>query len=412
MTGDLRPLTGVRVLDLSRAVAGPTCCFWLASLGAEVIRVESPDGDIGWRTYPRVGPAHDHEGALEPRDIPLSPLRKQRGKRSVVLDLDTDGGRDVLRRLVCVSDVLVENMKPGTMASWGLGWPVLEALNPRLVYACISGYGVDGPDKPAMDPVIQAVSGLMARTGQTDGPPTRVGATIGDQLPGVWTALGVLAALRQRDADGRGQLVDVAMLDALLALSWDDPLDLYEDEGIPERVGNGDPRGAPFNVYPTRDGWVAIAAAADGQWARLAPALGEAGADPRWDVHRERAVHRAELDEIVGGWCAARSTSDIVADLEARGVPVGPVNPPWWARHDPHVAARGALEHLRHPDRAEPTRWLGPTLPVHFSRAATGTAPAEPLGASTDDVLRDVAGLRDDEIATLRASGAVGPRSR
>jgi crotonobetainyl-CoA:carnitine CoA-transferase CaiB-like acyl-CoA transferase len=405
-----RPLSGVRVLDLSRAVAGPTCCYWLAALGAEVIRIESPDGDIGWRTYPRVGPTEDHEGELGPRDIPLSPLRKQRGKRSVVLDLGAEGGRDVLRRLVRVSDVLVENMKPGTMDAWGVGWCDLEALNPRLVYACITGYGVDGPyrDKPAMDPVIQAVSGLMARTGQTEGPPTRVGATIGDQLPGVWTALGVLAALRQRDADGRGQLVDVAMLDALVALSWDDPLDLYEDQGLPERVGNGDPRGAPFNVFATRDGWVAIAAAADGQWARLAPVLGEAGADPRWKVHRERALHRDDVESIVASWCAARSTGEVVDALEARGVPVGPVNPPWWARHDPHVAHRGVLERLRHPDRDEPTQWLGPRLPVHFSRAETSTSPAEPLGESTDAVLRTVAGLDDDEIAALRASGAMG----
>jgi crotonobetainyl-CoA:carnitine CoA-transferase CaiB-like acyl-CoA transferase len=404
------PLSGVRVLDVSRAVAGPTCCFWLASLGAEVIRIESPDGDIGWRTHPRVGPTEDHDGPLGARDIPLSPLRKQRGKRSVVLDLDTEQGREVLRQLVAISDVLVENMRPGTMQAWGLGYAALEAVNPRLVYACITGYGLDGPyrDKPAMDPIIQAVSGLMARTGQPDGPPTRVGATIGDQLPGVWTALGILAALRQRDADGRGQLVDVAMLDALLALSWDDPLDLYEDQGLPQRVGSGDPRGAPFGVFATTDGWVALAAAADGQWRRLAPIVGGDALDERWTVHRERAVHREELESVVAQWCAALATADVVAALEPAGVPVGPVNPPWWARHDPHVAQRGSLEHLRHPDRDEPTRWLGPTLPVRFSRAETGTTPAEPLGASTDAVLRDLLAMDDAAIAALRATGALG----
>ena len=406
----MSPLAGVRVLDVSRAVAGPTCCFWLASLGAEVIRIESPDGDIGWRTHPRVGPTEDHDGPVGPRDIPLSPLRKQRGKRSVVLDLETEAGRDVLRQLAATADVLVENMKPGTMRAWGLDHAALEAINPRLVYACITGYGLEGPyrDNPAMDPIIQAVSGLMARTGQPDGPPTRVGATIGDQLPGVWTALGILAALRQRDADGRGQLVDVAMLDALLTLSWDDPLDLYEDQGLPERVGSGDPRGAPFGVVATEDGWVALAAAADGQWQRLAPVVGGAALDERWTVHRERAVHREELEAIVAQWCAARPTTEIVEMLEAAGVPVGPVNPPWWARHDPHVAQRGSLEFLRHPDRAEPTRWLAPTLPIRFSRSRTGAAPAEPLGASTDAVLREVLALDDAAIAALRESGALG----
>jgi crotonobetainyl-CoA:carnitine CoA-transferase CaiB-like acyl-CoA transferase len=405
-----RPLEGVRVLDVSRAVAGPTCCVWLASLGAEVIRVEAPGGDIGWRTYPRVGPTEDHEGELGPRDIPLSPLRKQRGKRSVVLDLTQPSGRDVFRRLVAVCDVLVENMKPGTMHNWGLDYAALEGDNPRLVYACITGYGLDGPyrDKPAMDPVVQAVSGLMARTGERDGPPTRFGATIGDQLPGVWTALGILAALRQRDIDGRGQLVDVAMLDALLTLSWDDPLDLYEDQGLPERIGSGDPRGAPFGVFATTDGWAALAGAADGQWARLAAVIGGEALDPRWRVHRERAVHREELEAIVAAWCGDRSTAAVVDSLEAAGVPVGPVNPPWWARHDPHVAQRGSLERLRHPDRDEPTRWLGPTLPIRFSRADTPTSPAEPLGASTDAVLDEVLGLDAAAIDALRAEGAFG----
>ena len=407
---DVRPLTGVRVLDLTRAVAGPTCCYWLAAMGAEVVRIESPGGDVGWQTFPRAGPDGDHDGPRGPRDIPLSPLRKQRGKRSVILALDAEQGRDVLRRLVDVSDVLVENFKPGTMAGWGIGWAELEQRNPALVYASITGYGLDGPyrDKPAMDPVIQAVSGLMARNGEPDGPPTRVAATIGDQLPGVWTALGIVAALRQRDRDGRGQLIDVAMLDALVALSWDDPLDLYEDEGRPERVGSGDLRGAPFGVFRTADGWVALAAAVDAQWRRFAPLLGDATLDARWSVHRERAVHRDELEAIVARWCLDRRTDDIVAALEAAGVPVGPVNPPWWARTDPHVAQRGTLERLGHPDRPEPTRWLGPTLPIRFSRSAITTAPAEPLGSSTDAVLTTLLGMDATEVATLRATGALG----
>jgi CoA:oxalate CoA-transferase len=301
-------------------------------------------------------------------------------------------------------------MKPGTKRGWGLDYAGLQPLNPRLIYACITGYGLDGPyrDKPAMDPIIQAVSGIMARTGERDGPPTRVGATIGDQVPGVWAVVGILAALRQRDVDGRGQLVDVAMLDALLTLSWDDPLDLYEDQGLPERIGSGDPRGAPFGVFATADGWVAIAAAADGQWSRLAAIIGGHALDERWTVHRERAVHRDQLEGLVRDWCSQRSTSTVVDELDHAVVPVGPVNPPWWARHDPHVAQRGSLEPLRHPDRDEPTRWLGPTLPIRFSDAATPTTPAEPLGASTDAVLREVLGLDDAAVAALRAAGALG----
>jgi CoA:oxalate CoA-transferase len=409
-SGNLRPLSGVRILDLSRVVAGPTSTFWLASLGAEVIRVEPPGGDIGWRTFPRVGPHGDHEGPLGPRDIPLSPLRKHRSKRSIVLDLRNPAGRDVLLQLVTISDVLIENFRPGTMNAAGLGWSVLEATNPRLIYATITGYGHDGPyrDKPAMDPIVQAVSGLMARTGQPDGPPTRVGATIGDQLPGIWAALGIVAALRQRDLDGRGQVVDVSMLDALVALSWDDPLDLYEDQGVPERFGSGDPRGAPFGVYAAADGWVAIAAPADHLWAKLAQLVGGDALDERWLNHRYRAVNQHDLNVHIGTWCKARTVAQLVEELEAVGIPVGPVNAPWWARHDPHIAHRGTLEHLRHPDRDEPTRWLAPVLPIRFSRADISTTPAEALGSSTEPVLHDLLGCDTDEIARLRKAGAFG----
>lgn len=195
--------------------------------------------------------------------------------------------------------MLVENVAPGVMARRGLGYDDLRGLNPRLVYASITGYGSDGPDRDraAIDPIVQALSGLMAKTGFADGPPTRSGAPLGDQVRGIWTALGVLAALRQRDLDGEGQFVDVAMLDALVALMWDEPLDQYDESGMAERVANGDPRGAPFDTYAVQDGWVAIAAPATRQWKRLQPLLSGAA-------------------------------------LDAVGIPAGPVNPPWWARTD------------------------------------------------------------------------------
>jgi CoA:oxalate CoA-transferase len=365
---------------------------------------------VSWMTRPFVGPEGVSDTMRTPRDIPISPLRKARGKRSVVLDLRNPAGARVLRELVAVSDVLVENFKAGTMDRLGLGWPTLEALNPRLVYASITGYGHDGPyrDKPAMDPIVQAMSGFMAKTGFPDGPPTRAGATIGDQVPGMWAAFGVLAALRQRDLDGRGQMVDVAMLDSMLTLMWDEPLDEYEDRGMPERVGNGDPRGAPFDTFPTSDGWVALAAPANSQWEKLAPYLGGAALDEKWRDHFTRANERAELNELVAAFTQARTTAQCVTALEPAGIPIAAVNPPWWARHDPHVAHRGALEQLRHPDLDEPTRWLGPVLPVRFSRADTSTTPAEPLGESTEAVLRDLLGYDATAIAELRAEGAFG----
>ncbi len=406
----MRPLAGIRVLDVTHIIAGPTCTFWLASLGAEVIRVEQPRGDITWLTRPFVGPHGESDTPQTPRDIPLSPLRKQRGKRSLQLDLRTDAGAEVLRMLARECDVLVENFAPDALSRRGLGYVHLRPLNPRLVYASITGYGSDGPyrDRAAMDPIVQALSGFMAKTGFADGPPTRAGATIGDQVPGIWAALGVLAALRQRDLDGEGQFVDVAMLDALVALMWDEPIDQYEELGMPERLGNGDPRGAPFDTYRTKDGWVAIAAPATHQWKKLQQLLGAAALDPRWDDHHERARKRDVMNAFVTTWTMQFTAAEVGVKLEAIGIPVGPVNPPWWARTDPHIAYRGTLEQLRHPDLVEPTRWLAPVLPIRFSRARIDTTPAEPIGESNEWVLRDVLGLDVARIEELRVDGAFG----
>jgi crotonobetainyl-CoA:carnitine CoA-transferase CaiB-like acyl-CoA transferase len=404
------PLEGVRVLDLSRVVTGPVCCFYLACLGAEVIRVEPPGGDPTWTTPPFVGPAGVHYGERGPRDIGISPLRKARGKRSVVLDLKQAAGRDLVRRLACVSDVLVENFRPGVLARLGLDHASLAPQNPRLVSCSITGFGPDGPyrERAGMDLVVQAVSGLMAKTGFPDGPPTKVGVTIGDHVPALFATVGILAALRQRDRDGQGQLVDVAMLDGLLALLWDEPLDEYQDRGRPERVGNGDPRGAPLDTYRTADGWVSIAVVGQAQWERMAAALARPELARRFPSGRSRAEHRDEINAAVAAWCAALPSREVVRRLDAIGVPAGEVQRAWAARTDPQVAHRGALERLRHADLPEPTPFLGPVLPIRLSRAALRAGAAEPLGASTEAVLRGLLGLGEAELRALREGGAFG----
>ena len=217
----------------------------LASLGAEVIRVDPPGGDVTWRIPPWIGPDGDQSISQGPDDIGISYLRKGRGKRSVVLDLGQPLGVDAFRRLAANADVVVENFRPGVMASLGLDYDTLAELNPRLIFASITGFGPDGPDADlaSMDLIIQARSGLMAKSGFPDGPPVKAGATVGDQLPAAFCALAVVAALRQRDIDGQGQYIDVSMLDGLVTLLWDEPLDLYRERGFPDRIGNGDPRG-------------------------------------------------------------------------------------------------------------------------------------------------------------------------
>jgi formyl-CoA transferase len=406
----MKPLEGVRVLDVTRIVSGPTCCFQLAALGADVIRVEKPGGDLTWNVPPFVGPEGVHRGPRGPRDIALSPLRRGRGKRSVEIDLKCEAGQTLVKRLAARSDVLVENFRPGVMEALGLDYASLEAINPRLVYCSITGYGHDGPyrDRPSMDLVVQAVSGLMAKTGFADGPPTKVGATIGDQVPGIYAALGIVSALRQRDIEGRGQWVDVAMLDSLIALLWDEPIDDFEEQGLPERVGNGDPRGSPIGTYPTLDGWVAVVCVGDKPWERVAELMGREDMIERWPTAGQRREHSEEIDVALGAWTSKRKTDAAVEQLNAVGMAAGPVQTPWSGKRDPQLLHRGALEPLRHPDRETPSEYWGPALPIRMSRAELRPSPAEVLGSSTDAVLRELLDLDDTEIQKLHRDGVVG----
>ncbi len=406
----MKPLEGCRVVDASRIVSGPVCGWLLASLGAEVIRVEPPGGDVTWQVPPWIGPSGVHREGRGERDLALSPLRRQRGKRSVVLDLKNAAGLDVFRRLLLASDVLIENFVPGALARLGLDDAELERLHPRLVHCSITGYGHDGPyaNRSSLDLVVQAMSGLLAKTGFPDGPPTKVGATVGDQVPAIYAALGIVAALRQRDRDGRGQKVDVAMLDALVSLLWDEPLDEYERQGVPERVGNGDPRGAPLDVFRTSDGWAAVVVTSQRQWEQICEVIGRPELAHRYATLADRAREGRAVNDAVAQWCARHSTDEVVTRFLAIEVPVGPVRGAFSAREDPQVRHRGALVPLLHPDRAEPTGYLGAAFPVRLSRADTSTPPADPLGASTAAVLADVLDLSESEIAALRAAGALG----
>jgi CoA:oxalate CoA-transferase len=406
----VRPLSGIRVLDATRMVSGPLACQFLAALGAEVVRVEPPGGDKTWITPPFVGPDGVHLGPRGPRDIPLAPLRRGRGKRSVVIDVKHARGRELFLDLVGWADVLVENYRPGAMDGLGLSRATLSARNPALVHCSITGYGHDGPyrERPAMDLVVQAMSGYMAKTGFPDGPPVKSGVMIGDELPAVFAALGVLAALRMRDHDDRGRFVDLSMFDSLINVLWDEPIDHYQDSGLGERFGNHDPRAGPVGAFATSDGYVAMVLTSEEQWAKLCAAM------ERPDLaHHTGATRRGEtLDAInatVGAWCATLTTTAAVTALDACGIPCGPVRPPWVARDDPHVAARGTLERLGHGALAEPTPYLGPRLPFQLDDVDFSTTAAETLGASTDDVLRELCGVSEQELAALRTDGVIGP---
>lgn len=404
-----RPLSDVRVLDLTRMVTGPLACHYLAALGADVVRVEPPGGDATWTTPPFVGPGGVHPGPRGADDIALSPLRRARGKRSVVIDVKQPRGRDLVLRLLRDTDILVENFRPGVMDALGLGRDVLTRANPRLLHCSITGFGHSGPhrDRPSMDLVVQAMSGLLAKTGFPDGPPVKSGVMIGDEVTAVFATLAVLAALRQRDRDGVGRFIDVTMFESLLNLVWDEPVDQYEDAGLPPRSGNVDLRAGPVGTFATADGAVAMVLTDDRQWRELCGHMGRP--DLAGLTRAERRGDRlVQLYGVVAQWCADHSTAECLAALDACDLPAGPVEPPWIARRDAHVAARGSLEALRFGTPAVPTGFLGPRPPFRIDDVDLTTTPAEPLGASTDAILRARAGCDEAELARLRADGVIG----
>ncbi|HEV8296810.1 MAG TPA: CoA transferase [Acidimicrobiales bacterium] len=408
VTGVPGPLHGIRVLDVSRVVAGPMAALYLASLGAKVIRVEMPGGDLTWRVPPFFGAHGEHRGVRAPDEVAIGTIKRNRGKRNIVLDLKVDAARDVFRRLVAVSDVVVENLRPGVLDRLGVGYAASSQLNPRVVWCSITGFGQFGPyrDRQAMDFTMQAISGVQAHTGFPDGPPTKSSLLAGDLAPATFAALGAVAALFERERTGRGQLVDVAMHDVVTSWLWDEPLDAYEDAGEIPRPGNRELRGSPSNTYRCADGWVNIVVVGDPPWPRLAALIGRADLAVH-DNNQKRLAVNDEIDRAIGAWCAPRAGTDIEAALVAIDVPVAFVQPPWVARRDPHVAARRSIVPLVD-QHGRSTGYLGPRFPVHLSTGEVELAPPEPLGGGTDEVLGVVLGLAPGQIEALREAGALG----
>jgi crotonobetainyl-CoA:carnitine CoA-transferase CaiB-like acyl-CoA transferase len=407
----IAPLDGVLVVDVSRFVSGPLCTFFLASMGAEVLAVEPPVPSASRRLPPLAAPGGGSTAQYEDGAIAMPFLKRARGKRSVAIDITRPEGQELVRTLAARADVFVENSRRGTMAAFGLDHATLAAANPRLVTCSISGYGQDGPDpdRPAMDNIVQAVSGLMARTGFADGPPLRAGTTVADHATATFAALGIVAALHQRERTGTGQVVDVAMNDVLTAFVWDEPVDHYAAIGLPARTGNADARGAPINTYRCADGWISVTCTSDAQWQGLCERMGRPDLATAYPDARARAAGAREIDAAVEAWTSGLAARAVESEMHAVGLPAGRVRDPLEARDDPQTGARGLLEPLRHAESPpdSPSGYLGPVLPIAFA-GRVPLAPAERLGASTAAVLRDYAGCDDARLAQLRGDGVVG----
>ncbi len=391
------PLDDVRVLDLTHFYTGPYGTLLLSSLGAEVIKIEPPGHGEGMRALYRA----------PEREISLGFAILNVNKRSITLNLKSDDGREIFKRLAARADVVVENYAYGAMEGFGLGWDVLHALNPRLIYATGKGYGLSGPyrDLPAFDPVVQAMSGVLATTGEADGPPMKAGPAVVDMLGGVHLAAAILAALRHRDRTGEGTLVEVALQDAVVP-TLTTHIGAYYGMGIRgTRDGNRSAGGviAPYNVYPARDGYVLILAADHHRWRRLCELMGklELAEDPRFANTRARAKHIDEVDEVVSAWTRGHTREELMTALSAADVFCGIVKELHEVMTDAHLHARGMLREIDDPRLGRITIWTSPLRMNAEAAEPRSCAPA--LGADSDDFFRTELGLDDAALAALRA---------
>lgn len=399
MSTDL-PLTGITVVDLGQVYLGPYATLLMAKAGADVIKIEPLEGEPS-RRRGKVGP-----GAL----VPFVMLNSN--KRGVTLNLKAPEGRDLLIEMVRRSDVLVENFAPGVMDRLGVGWTVLRDVNPRLVYASGSGFGLSGPDRDnlAMDLTVQAMSGVMSVTGFPDGPPVKAGAAFADFIAGVHLYGAVVSALLQRSRTGKGQLVEVAMQEAVYPALASNLGFFYSSGGdVPPRTGNrhGGLAIAPYNVYPTADGYVAIFCAVDNHWTNLLDAMGreDLKSDPRFATNATRVQHMAEVDRIVQSWTETRTRDEVFPLLKRHRIPSAPVRNLREVTHDAHMHGRGMLEWIDYPGVG---RVVVPGSPLRFhGQAALPTSPSPKLGEHNNEVYGRWLGLAPEKIEALRQDGVI-----
>jgi formyl-CoA transferase/CoA:oxalate CoA-transferase len=400
MSTDFPPLDGLTVVDFTRVLSGPYCTMLLADMGARVIKIEQPGRGDDTRAW---GPPFVHgESAYF--------LSVNRNKESLTLDLKSDAARPVIDALLQRADVLVENFRPGTMARLGLGYDTLAARLPRLVYCSISGFGQSGPRsaEPGYDAVMQGESGLMSITGSPDGPPFRLGVAISDIVTGMFAAQGIAMALLARVRSGRGQLVDVGMLDATVALLTYQAGIYFATGTTPRRMGNRHPTIVPYETFSASDGDFVIAVGNDDQWRRFCGALeaGDLANDVRFATNQARVSNYQALRPIIASRLAARPRREWVGALKSVGVPCGSVRTVAEALEDPQLDARQMIETIEHAT-AGAVRVLGVPMKLSETPGSVRTPPPA-LGQHTDRILRDDCGLSAEEIRTLRAAGVAG----
>jgi crotonobetainyl-CoA:carnitine CoA-transferase CaiB-like acyl-CoA transferase len=385
-------LEGIRVLDLSRVLAGPYCAMMLADMGAEVLKVEEPDGGDESRTWPPFA-AGEASGYLS----------MNRNKQNLTLNLKTPEAQDILKRLVARADVLIENFRTGTMEAFGLGYEALRQLNPRLVYCAVSVFGRSGPykDKVGYEALMQAFSGVMSLTGEPEGPPLRAGLSFLDLGTGLMAAYGVMSALFHRERSGVGQKLEVSLFETALALMSYHAVGYLLDGQVPQRQGSGHPMIVPYQVFRTQDGEMFIVGANQRLWTRLCQALQRQDLlqDPRFASNQERVKHRDLLVPVLQSETGKYPTATLNAMLDRAGVPCAPVNTIDRVLHDPQTAARDMIVDVPHP-LIPHLKLLG--MPIKLSDTPGDIRLPPPLkGQHNEDILRDL-GYTAAEIRQFR----------
>ena len=393
-------LSGVRILDLTRVLAGPFCTMLLADMGAEVIKIEEPGKGDDTRTYP---PFIEGCSAYF--------CNMNRNKKSITLDLKKPEAKAIFIEMAKNVDVVIENYKPGTMDKLGIGYEALKEINPQLIFASISGFGQYGPykERPGYDIIGQAMGGLMSVSGWPDSPPTRSGTAMGDILAGLNCCIGILAAMKGREVTGRGQSVDVALVDSVVS-SMETIIQLYlVEKRIPGRIGNRYEFIYPYDTFAATDGWVVIAVGNDAVWKRFCQVIGreELIDRPEFQKNPDRVKNNHALNAIVTEWTRQRTVAEIVDLLLANSVPSAPINNVEHLINDPHIAgAREMFVDMLNPD-GNPMKVVA--CPIKFSETKASVRTTAPhLGEHTDEVLKQLVGLDEKQISALKQAGALG----
>lgn len=403
-------LSHLRVLDLSRVLAGPWSGQILADLGADVIKVERPDRGDDTRAW---GPPFLRDARGENTSEAAYYLSANRNKRSVTIDFTQPEGQRLVRELAAKSDIVIENFKVGGLASYGLDYERLKAVNPRLIYCSITGFGQTGPyaKRAGYDFMIQGLGGLMSLTGRPEGEqgagPMKVGVALTDILTGLYSTVAILAALAHRDQSGEGQHIDMALLDVQVACLANQAMNYLTTGTPPKRLGNAHPNIVPYQDFPTADGDFILTVGNDGQFRKFAEVAGQPqwADDPRFATNKQRVAHRAELIPLIRQATVFKTTAEWVAELERAGVPCGPINDLAQMFQDPQVVARGLKVDVPHPLAGSVPQVASPIrlseTPVEYRRAPPL------LGEHTEAVLMDVLGLDAGAVQVLRSAGVL-----